>query len=104
MAINKTFNTEYGIDVTHHVMQDIQVNRDSSNLAFQIISYTDADHYNENNSQLVSQQYDFDFSVLPASILSKINELKEEIESEMIANLSEWKGGTQIQDNGSPLK
>lgn len=103
MAINKTISTDFGIDLEHHVTFNIEIWRASSQLAFKLKGFPTAAQYNQGKNSVKNEDYVFDFSVLPQSVLTKIIELKDTIEQEMINNLPEWQGGTRVNDDGTPI-
>jgi len=103
MTISKAIITDFGIDLAHHVTFNIEVYRGSNQLGFKLKGYPTATQYNDGKNSIKNEDYLFDFSVLPASVLTKITELKDTIEQEMINNLPEWAGGTRVNDDGTPI-
>jgi len=98
MAINLTQSSDFGIDSTHHVMQAITIDRPSNRIAFKVNSYISDTEYDNVNRAVNTHTFSYDFADLPASVLTKMVELKEILELEMIANLAEWSAGTQVAD------
>ena len=103
MGINKTIPTNFGIDAVHHVINNIEINRPASKLSFRVVGYPAASYYINNNNGLRWDELTFNFSQLPPSVLTKIQDLKEAIEIEMLNLLPAWDGGTQVQDDGEPM-
>ena len=103
MAISKTIPTDFGIDLTHHVTFNIEIYRGSNQLGFKLKGYPTATQYNDGKNSIKNEDYLFDFSVLPGAVMTKITELRDAIEQEMINNLPEWSGGTRVNDDGTPI-
>ena len=98
MAINKTIGTRFGIDATHHVINQIKINRLTNTLEILICGYQSSTGFSNGFDNIIYDENYFDFSVLPTSVLTKIIELKNIIEVEMINNIPKWAGGTQVDD------
>lgn len=103
MAINKTVTTDFGIDITHHVTFDIEIHKGSSQLGFKLKGYPLPSHYNLGKNSIKNENYLFDFSALPPVVMTKITELRDVIEQEMINNLPEWSGGIRVNDDGTAI-
>ena len=103
MALDLSLTTQYGINTEHNVIQHISVDRTKNSLLFGIDQFVDAPIYVSGYTGLNLMQYQFNFNILPASIMTKIGELKSLIEIEMINNLPEWSGATQTYDDGTPI-
>jgi hypothetical protein len=103
MAINKTISTNYDIDVEHHVLTRLVINRDNEIFQIMIGGFTEASKYVADARPLTSHNRSFTFDQLPTAIKTKMNELKELIEIEMINNLADFSGGTQVKDDGTPM-
>lgn len=98
MAINKAISTRFGINANHHIINKIDIDRNTNSLQFNILSFENVTKYNSGFDAMTGDENIFSFSQLPGSVLTKIIELKNIIELEMINNIPKWQGGIQVSD------
>lgn len=101
MAINKSITTTYGIDTNHTIINRIDINRDISGVDILIYRYPSSDNYNSGSTPLVIDTLVFKFSELPQTTMTKITDLKDQIEQDMVTYLQQFSGGTIVNDDGT---
>lgn len=99
MAIDKTINTEFGIDLNHHVIFNIEIFRAADQISFRIKGYPDASNYNNDNATIKNYDYLYNFDQLPAAVLTAIVNLKNEIETALLGTAT-YSGGSIVADWG----
>lgn len=92
-----------GIDLTHSVITNLDLNFKNSRLRIIVSHYVDAQDYNDGKDPIRTSEYNFDASVLPSSVITDALSLKSTVESEMISNLSDYQGGTKVNDDGTSI-
>jgi len=102
MAINKTIETESGVQTTHHIF-DTQIDNINNRFAIVWNKYVSSTTFNDGKTMVEQKRFVFDVTTAPSSLITAILNMISEIEDYALSDINVFSGGTKVNDDGTAI-